>query len=678
MNKKRLIFSSILFAGLSCFYACSDNTNTINTSEQLLDNENNSSSSISNGNDLDNESQSSSSFFFPDWSSSSFTNNSSSSFGSSSSLNNFSSSSKQPKAKLLSATGGFYSGSVTVMPQNLPSGTDLHCTTNGSMPNESTPTFNGTIIGSNTALRCVLFAGNTPKDTIGETYFINQSAKMPVVAISVDPIFFLKNYVTRSGCEGRDPYKFCDSGLMADVEYPVHVEYFAEGSSSQSKAWEINAGISLMGNWSRTYAKKSVSIAMRSEYEDGRLKYSLFRTRPEANKFKAFNLRNNGNRFVSDYIEDPMATSLLEGSGVDYQRSRQVVVFYNGAYYGIHDMREKLNRHFVETNYGIDSKSVDMVKHVDETITASGDDGNADGYIQMMQFIYANNFTGSNNANYQNVKKMMDVGNYADYMAAMIYYRNGDWPNNNVRAWRSAEQPWKFIAFDVDHGFGWEWCVGGFNYYLSADGESMFKWIRQGGKSPDIFSSSTLPCYKNASAKCFHTIYIKLSQNDDFKRMFINRAAVMYNNFLNSQKVATAVSSMTSSIDPSEISRDQAKFPREYGYIFDASGSSFTSWASARDKAIWGEFQEEFGLSETISVSFKSSGNGIVLMEGKKLPGSTTSTNYTGKFFAGNGIELTAVPTGGAIFSSWSDGSTENPHIVSPTRSGETYTAYFK
>jgi hypothetical protein len=207
-------------------------------------------------------------------------------------------------------------------------------------------------------VRCAEFtdAGVVAKQT--ETYFVGErKVGMPVVALSVAPMFF-SDYVAASPCK-PDPCK--NATFWDDVEFPVHVEYFADGSSSQAKAFEIDAGISIMGGYSRNQVKKSVSVVMRKQYQDGRLKYPLFETRPEAKKFKGFILRNNGNRFVSDYFADPMAVSLLEGTTVDYQRSRQVVVYYNGQYYGIHDMREKLNEHFVETNYKIDSKEVDFV-----------------------------------------------------------------------------------------------------------------------------------------------------------------------------------------------------------------------------------------------------------------------------------------------------------------------------
>lgn len=581
---------------------------------------------------------------------------------------------KEPEKEgvVLLPPAGFYSELTIPVPLPQQNG-KIYCSYDGSEPNPKDSTsleFTEPLsIEKNTVVRCAEFVNDSAVRKSTQTYFIGETVAMPVVAISVSPMLFVNNYTNskdgRYCSEGGDP-AYCP-WIMEDVEYPVHVEYFADGSSSNKKAWEIDAGLSLMGHWSRTNPKKSVSISMRSQYQDGRLKYPLFNTRPEAKKFKAFVLRNNGNRYVGDYYEDPMATSLLEGSGVDYQRSRQVVVFYNGEYYGIHDLREKLNEHFVETNYDIDSKNVDAIKHVAATITASG--GTTSGYEDMLQRIYDYEDLAENDAHYKEISSMMDVGNYADYMSALIYYQNGDWPNNNVRAWRSPDQPWKFMVFDLDHGFGWDWSVSGF-YDVQSGSMSMFDWIRQGGKAPT--SDDAAPCYKNASAKCFHTIFVKLIQNPDFKRLFINHAAVMYDVYLNQARVSAAVSYINSTLPNSEISRDKARFPRN-SHIFSTDGSEFILWAGGRDVSVRKEFAKEFGLESDIKVTIAASGNGSVLLDGMKLP----STNYTGTFFGGNDMLLQAVPKAGSVFNGWSDGNPDNPRLVSPT-DGSKYTANFK
>lgn len=556
---------------------------------------------------------------------------------------------------------GFFAEPFSLDPPTPTSGGTIRCSFDGSTPNKNSEEFRDSkYIEANMIVRCGEFVDNKITNKIStSTYFVGESVSMPVVSISVDPEFFNKHYLKVS-CSKPE---YCPSGLYADVEFPVHVEYFEKGSSSQAKAWEIEAGISLMGNYSRMENKKSVAIVMREDYQDGRLNYPLFETRKDKNsKFKGFNLRNNGNRFVSDYIEDAMGGALLEGSGVDYQRSRQVVVFYNGNYYGIHDMREHYNRHYVETNYGIDADEVTMVKHLGKEITASGG-GSTKDYMDMMDFVYSHDFSGSDNPYYAQVQGMLDVGNFADYMIAEMYIHNGDWPNNNVRAWRTAKQPWKFMVYDLDHGFDWEWNVSGFG-----QSTNMFKWVKQGGSSS---------CN---GENCFATIFNKLIKNSDFKRLFVNHAAVMFQNNLNAANVEKTVDAMAGTLVSSETERDLAKFKQtdrwyqnSCGNGFSVSGSCMKTWAEKRDGVVWSEYTSEFGLGSEISVTISASGSGTVLLDGMALP----SKSYKGKFFGGNAMLLTALPSGSAVFKQWKDGSRENPRLVTP-KGGESYEAEFQ
>ena len=560
---------------------------------------------------------------------------------------------------------GFYSDGLTLPVPEAVNGGEIHCTFDGSAPTENSWKFiEPYTVTSNTPVRCAEFVGGEAVRSSSHTFFINETVSMPVVAISVDPKFFQNNYVYQAGCAGGDP-KYCTPGLMAEAEYPVHVEYFENGSLSAKKTWQIDAGISLMGGWSRTYEKKSVSVKMKSIYEDGRLKYSLFETRPEANKFKGFNLRNGGNRYVSDYVGDPALTSLAEGTSVDYQRSRMVVVFYNGRYYGIHDMRERLNEHFVETNYGIDSKQVDLVKHLGLEVTATG--GTVDSYNNMLAlFAGKNHFkTDTSNAteaqiarsNYAKAQTMLNLGNFADYVTMEFYIHNGDWPDNNVRAWRSPDEPFRYMIFDVDHGFEWEWAVAGFGARTN-----MFSWMKQGGHSG---------C---SGDNCIAGMYLKLIKNPDFRRMFINHAAVLFTSYLTSQKVSDAVARINSQLPSAEMDRDLRTFVRPgYNLPFDRSGSNLVAYASTRTATVRGEYRTEFGLGADISVTIGVQGSGKVLVDDMQLP----STNYTGTFFAGNDMLLTAVASAGATFVVWSDGVRENPRLVSP-EDGDKFTAKFQ
>ena len=528
----------------------------------------------------------------------------------------------------------------------------VRCTFDGSEPNSSSLIFSKAMsIDSTTVVRCTEFINGKAARKQSETYFINEKINMPVVSISVAPIY-VKEYLDEKPCMS-DP---CDNAkFWEDIEYPAHVEYFAEGSVSKAKSFEIDAGISISGNYSRNQQKKSVAIVMRKQYQSGRIHYPLFDTRPEKNTFKSFVLRNNGNRFISDYIGDPMATSLLEGTNVDYQRSRQVIVFYNGDYRGIYDMREKLNEHFVETNYNINHDKVDFIKISYNEIDVKN--GSSNDYINLMQFIENANFIDDNTA-YQTVSKKIDIPNFMEYIAAEIYYANDDWPHNNVRAWKSGNSPWKFIAFDIDHGFDWSAKVNGFT-----KNTNMIDWTINGGKP-------NTSCSEGGDYICFPNIFAKLIKNPDFKQAFINRAAYLYSTFINSTKIFQQIDHINSTIEKAQITRDQKRYNRPYyknacNDGFDEYGICLKAWSYIRDKTVRAEFKEVFELNDEVPITIEVKGNGILKLDNFSIK---QSKEYNWNVFKHHPMKLSVECPNGSSFIAWENGKTEPSRIVDPVK----------
>ena len=609
---------------------------------------------------------------------------------------------------------GFYSN-LTINPPTPTKGGQIHCTFDGSFPTQGSEQITqAKQITQNTVVRCSEFVNGQPADTTTQTYFIGENVSMPVVALTVNHHDMFDSsaglYATGDLNQGGQG-QWSMGGMMGggnvtdnsnpkctepceqanfwkDTELPVHVEYFEKGSSTTEKTWEIDAGISIIGNWSRYKPKKSVAIKMdNDDYGDKVLKYSFFKTRPEAKKMKSFNLRNNGNRFWTDYIGDAMMTALMEGTDVDYQRSLQVVVFYNGEYFGIHDLRERLNRSFVETNYGIDAKSINMIKIKGNQLEASGTNGASyQEYQQVANQITNGNFAGDNNQSYEQLKTKINFNSFAQYMLAEMYFHNGDWPENNVRAWGGNGYPFKFVAFDTDHGFGFSPGISGFD----AQSQNMFQWTlgsatrdnsQQGGQQnpgqqqpgqgqfPGMGMGMGWSMTKQGPAQMLN----KLLDNNDFKRLFINNACILLDNYLTYEKVQKTVKDMMAAIPSSEQQRDQQRWPRnQSSFNWAPDGSDLLRFAQNRTQTVRQEMQQYFGLQSEVNVSINVSGSGTVLVDGMKLP----STNYQGKFYSNNELLLTAVPSNGAIFAGWSDGSTENPHKFTPN--GQPITAQFK
>ena len=615
---------------------------------------------------------------------------------------------------------GFYSN-LTIDPPTPTKGGQIYCTFDGSFPTQGSQQITQAMqITKNTVVRCSEFVNGQPADTTTQTYFIGENVSMPVVALTVNhhdmfdstdglyatgPMTSLRcnnpnfNQMSMGGNQTDNNNSKCSepcykANFWCEDSLPVHVEYFEKGSSTTEKTWEIDAGISLIGNWSRYKPKKSVAIKMdNDEWGDKVLKYSFFKTRPEAKKMKSFNLRNNGNRFWTDYIGDAMMTSLMEGTDVDYQRSLQVVVFYNGEYFGIHDLRERLNRSFVETNYGIDSKSINMINIKGNSAEASGTKGaSADEYKNIANQIINGNFAGDNNQSYEQIKQKVNMNSFAQYMLAEFYFHNGDWPENNIRAWGGNGNPFKFVAFDTDHGFGFSPGISGFD----VQSQNMFQWAlgsatrdnsqQQGGQQnpgqqqpgqgqfPGMGGGWDIGGWGFGGAKQGPAQMLnKLLDNNDFKRLFINNACILLDNYLTYENVQKKVQEMMAAIPASEQQRDQQRWPRNQGsFRWSPDGSDLIQYAQNRTQTVRQEMEQYFGLQNAVNVSINVSGSGSVTVDGMKLPKS----NYQGKFYAGNDLLLTAVPSNGAIFAGWSDGSTENPHKYTPN--GQPITAQFK
>ena len=626
---------------------------------------------------------------------------------------------------------GFYSN-LTIEPPTPQKGGQIKCTFDGSFPTQNSESITqAKQITQNTVVRCSEFVNGQAADTTTQTYFINETVSMPVVALTVNHTdmfdssrgLYATGDLTNNGGMGMmggfgggnvsdnnnpkctEPCQ--QANFWKDTELPVHVEYFEKGSSTTEKTWEIDAGISIIGNWSRYKPKKSVAIKMdNDDYGDKVLKYSFFKTRPEAKKMKSFNLRNNGNRFWTDYFGDPMLVSLMEGTEVDYQRSLQVVVFYNGEYFGIHDLRERLNRSFVETNYGIDSKSINVVKNC-----GNGDQGCVNGWApsgtngassaefgQLTNMITSGNFAGENNPSYEEVKQKLNVSSFAQYMIAEMYIHNGDWPNNNIRAWGSPEKgiPFKFMIFDVDHGYGFSPGISGFD----TESQNMFQWVLgsatmdngqgngqqpggqdpgQGGQWPGMGGGIGGGIgggwgFGGGANTTIGNMLKKLLANPDFKRLFINQGCILLNDYLTYEKVQKAVQTMAAMIPSSEQQRDEQRWPRnQSAFTWSPSGSDLLRFAQNRTQAFRQELANYFGLQGETTVTIAASGSGAILVDGMRLP----SSNYQGKFFTGVDMTLTAVPEPGRVFGGWSDGNTDNPRTVQISN-GANYTAVFK
>ena len=168
-------------------------------------------------------------------------------------------------------------------------------------------------------------------------------------------------------------------------------------------------------------------------------------------------LRNSGNDWYSgenwssnSMLRDGMATGLMDDTGVDHQAYKPAVVYLNGEYWGIHNIREKVNEEFLASNNpGVDPDEIDELE-----ANAGIIEGDNQDYINMINFIQNNSLDDPNN--YLTVEQQVDINNFIDYYIAQIFYAYTDWPGNYIKFWRPqiTGSKWKWILYDTDFGFG--------------------------------------------------------------------------------------------------------------------------------------------------------------------------------------------------------------------------------
>ncbi len=333
--------------------------------------------------------------------------------------------------------GGIFNGPVAVSITNTFGG-NIHYTLDGSEPTESSPILNSDIfVEQTTVVRAKIFQENhIPGPTITNTYFIdteNAIGDLPVVSLSSDPDNF---WDSDKGIYVQD--------FKPEWEIPVNIELF-ENDGSDRAGFNEPAGVKVNGLYSWQLPQKMLGVYFRKEYGKGKLDYPLLFDR-DRNSYDDFALRASGSDWAYTLFRDAMTQSLTrENMDVDFQGSRACVVFINGQYMGIHNIRSKINEDFIVQNHKLGDQKIDMIENEDYVET-----GSLDQYAAF-EAIYHKDLTVQEN--YDAVAELMDIENFTDFMVTEIYSQNTS-VDHNIMAWKPQESgKWKWVVNDLDRGF---------------------------------------------------------------------------------------------------------------------------------------------------------------------------------------------------------------------------------
>ncbi len=269
-------------------------------------------------------------------------------------------------------------------------------------------------------------------DVVTASYFIGDaSLSLPVVSLvsEEDNLFSPETGILVAG-EGDTP-NYEQRGTS--WERPISFEYFENGSLSIAQ----NIGVRIHGATTRRLPLKSLRLYAREEYGFSELSHSFFGNLTN-DKFKRLLLRNAGQDFSSAYLRDPLIHELLANTTLDVQAYQPVVVFLNGEYWGLANLREYQDEHYVQSHHDIDSKIVEREKL---------------GGVFLADFARSNDM--QNPENYDFIANAMDIENFIDLSIADNFFYRHD--NANRETWKSPGGKIRFFLFDMDVGLGGLW-----------------------------------------------------------------------------------------------------------------------------------------------------------------------------------------------------------------------------
>jgi len=561
---------------------------------------------------------------------------------------------------MFSKKAGFYEEALNIE-LSASSATDkIYYTLNGSTPTQASYQYSSPIeINKNTTIRARTYSENKiPSKVMTQTYFIKESFSLPVVSLTIDSSYLWDEnmgiYV-----EGKNyiPNKWKTANYFQEWERPVNVEYF---DTNGELGFNMNAGVRIHGRSTRNHAQKTLAIFSREKYGTPSIPYKLYGTKsPEV--IQSFLLRNGGNEWgVTMFLDALNHTLVIDKIDIDAQLYQPAIVFLNGRYWGIHNIREKINEHYIISKHTNVSSDIDVIEsdidvsEVDNIITGEMKAcyGTIDEYNKMIKFIENNEL--SIKENYDTIKKWIDIDELINYLATQVYIGNKDWPSSNMKFWKNRDESgkWRWILYDTELSF-----TKG-NKFVSFD---MLEHML--AKNADYYA--TLP-WSNY-------LFRKLFENDEFKFEFIQRVAVYLNTVFESDHVLHIIDSLKTNIEP-EVERSLNKWGglQQNAVPYYITSKNQTTWevnveyirnfVRNRPGILRQSIINYFNLKGTVNLELKVNDRnaGNISLMGYTLAGG----DFKGSVFTDIPIRLEAIPNSGYEFEKWKGVDDEKNGVI--------------
>jgi len=583
---------------------------------------------------------------------------------------------KRVESPFFSHNGGFYTESFNLILKINDVNAEIYYTLDGSIPTKETHHYTEPILiplktDEATVVRARTYKDGYPKSKIiTESYFVQKNIydnyNIPVISLVTDPanLFDYEKGIYIAG-KVFDQWKMDNPNSEINRMSPANY-------NQRGKNWERetsvelfepdgilglsqNIGIRVHGGTSRVNNLKSLSLLARKDYDDKEyFDYDFFEGKAmkignneKINRFSQVLLRTSATDSKYSLFRDALMQSLIQNLGIlDTQSSNPCIVYINGQYYGIHNIREAYDKNYISNNYDMNPKDVVIIKNptgYPGVEIQEGYVGDEMHYNRVIQYI--KEYDIKIDSKYNFIKTKIDIENFIEYNILQIYCDNDDWPGNNVRIWRKRTETydlnalyghdgrWRWMVFDLDHGFGL------YQGEKAAQNNSLERATEENG-----------PVWPNPP---WSTLLLRsLLENDEFKNQFINTFADRLNTIFLPQTVISQIETMEKRYYPNIISHivKWELHNKDIGN-WNHEVKDMKNFAMERPKYMRQHIVDYFGISGTAKIQVEMNKGGIVKINSLAI--EHTDTPWEGIYFKSIPITLEAVPSAGFTFVGW-------------------------
>ncbi len=496
-------------------------------------------------------------------------------------------------------------------------------TTDGRPPDRFSQLYRSPIlIDSSQVIRAVAFRGDTRSAVYGHTYFIKEPfSQFPVVSIGIsqDVLFDPADGLFMLGAHANDSLlSKRGANFWSRAEVPIHCEIF---DKEDRLVYNSECGMRLFGGMSRLFPQKSLALVSRDRYGKKRFRHPFF-GQDGLKSFKFLVLRNSGSDWGKSHFRDAFMTSLVEDWDMEKQGHHPAHVYINGKYWGMYNIREKINKYFIEDHTGVDRENIDLIEHY---MTLKK--GSIRHYRHLLK--YLEEYSLDDPAHYAYVQGQMEVDNFMYLQIAQIYFDNRD-AGGNIKFWRPRTENgrWRWILFDTDWGFG-----------LHDKKGYQFNTL-------EFHTDTDGPSWPNPPWSTF--LLRKLLENRSFEKDFVNTFADQLNTTFSAGRVEEKLDAFYQSYLP-EMHRHLERWKLSRG-LWESEIETMRTFARSRPYYVWQFLEERFPTGDVRWIEASTNEGGHILINNKVEAGPE---GFRGRYYENYPIRIKAVPHYGYRFSHW-------------------------